>query len=193
MLRVSLALVVASVSLVACGGGSDPSSPTSTGSVVPVPAPIVSTPVPAPTPVVSAPSPTLNVTSLVGANVRITKGLPISAAVCDRSASTIEAVGHVSAIWIKCATLGLPLERVDVGTAVKQIRVEYGNAQVGIVRFETTVDNDKNAFVEIDSVNRIIRFKHTALPLNLKTSVAGTGGALPTQVESIEIEGELKY
>jgi hypothetical protein len=193
MLRVSLALAVTSVILSACGGGSD----AVTGAV---PGPVANTPTsPAPAPVSVTPAVTpvappvaVNTPAeLVGANVRITKGLPVTAAVCDRSAQTLEVSGQITAIWFKCATKGLPLERIEVGTAAKQIGVEYGNPEVGIVRFGTLVSNDSNATVEIDSVNRIIRFKHASLPL--KATTAGVGGVLPTQVQSIEIDGELKY
>jgi hypothetical protein len=191
MLRVSLAFVVASVVLTACGGGSDSGVPASAAPSAAAPNPVASVPSPVLPPVIATPPPVTQTPPLVGVNVRITKGLPVTAAVCDRSAQTLEVSGQITAIWFKCATQGLPLERVEVGTASKQIGIEYGNLEVGIVRFGTLVSNDNNATVEIDSVNRIIRFKHASLPL--KSSVAGIGGVLPTQVQTIEIDGELKY
>jgi hypothetical protein len=191
MLRVSLAFVVASVILTACGGGSDSGVPASAAPSAAAPNPVASVPSPVVPPVIATPPPVTQTPPLVGVNVRITKGLPVTAAVCDRSAQTLEVSGQITAIWFKCATQGLPLERVEVGTASKQIGIEYGNLEVGIVRFGTLVSNDNNATVEIDSVNRIIRFKHASLPL--KSSVAGIGGVLPTQVQTIEIDGELKY
>jgi hypothetical protein len=193
MFRVSLALAVTSAILAGCGGGSDTGAPVTAGPVVtnPVAGPAPAAPNPVPPPVAATPTPATEAPPLVGANVRITKGLPVTAAVCDRSAQTIEVSGQITAIWFKCATQGLPLERVEVGTATKQIGVEYGNLEVGVVRFGTLVSNDNNASVDIDSVNRVIRFRHTALPL--KSSIAGIGGALPTQVQAIEIDGELKY
>lgn len=191
MLRVSLAFAVASVILTACGGGSDSGTPASAAPIASAPNPVASVPSPIVPPVIATPPPATLIPPLVGVNVRITKGLPVTAAVCDRSAQTLEVSGQITAIWFKCATHGLPLERVEVGTAAKQIGIEYGNLEVGIVRFGTLVSNDNNASVEIDAVNRIIRFKHASLPL--KSSVAGIGGVLPTQVQSIEVDGELKY
>ncbi len=198
MLRVSLAFVVTSAILTACGGGGDSGIPVSAAPVASTPDPVAATPSPVLPPVITTPPvaiqtppPATQVPPLVGVNVRIAKGLPVTAAVCDRSAQTLEVSGQITAIWFKCATQGLPLERVEVGTASKQIGIEYGNLEVGIVRFGTLVSNDNNATVEIDPVNRIIRFKHASLPL--KSSVAGIGGVLPTQVQSIEIDGELKY
>ncbi len=201
MFRVSFAVSVATVLLAACGGGGDSGSSGNQPAVAvnPPPAVVVAPPTTVnPPAAVNPPTIVPNTNNptppapLAGANIRISKGLPVSEAACAPVPSTtLEVSGQVTAIWLKCTTQGLPLERVEIGTASKQIGVEYGNAEVGIVRFEAS--NDVNASVIVDTATRTIKFKHASLPLNKAKTVAGIGGALPTQAQSIEIDGELKY
>jgi hypothetical protein len=195
MLRVSLALAVASVILTACGGGSDSGNPVAAAPIIPAPSPIAVAPTPVPTPIappVAGGNPGQNVgtTPLVGANVRVTKGLPVNAAVCGQWSSLINVSGQMNLLWIECPTSGLSLQNLRLNTQTKQISLEYGNPEIGIVRFGSA-SNDGSSNVEVDEVNRVIKFKHPSLPL--ASFVTGVGGVLPTQVQSIEIDGELKY
>jgi hypothetical protein len=195
MLRVSLALAVTSMFLAACGGGSDSGGPSATAPVAVAPGPSVApvagpTPTPVLPPVVVTPTTNDVTTPLAGANVRLTKGLPVSAAVCGQWSSLIGVSGQMNVLWKECSTAGLPIKNLNVGTATKQISLEYGNLEIGIVRFGSE-SNDINSTVEVDTVNRIIKFKHASLPLT--SFVTGIGGVLPTQVQTIAIDGELKY